>query len=68
MSVLRWLGVRLALLLAMLTPGMAGVAAEALRRQGGGFVICRYGGLVVPDEGDLNPLGAGLECPLFLVR
>lgn len=53
---------------AVVTPGMAGVAAEALRRQGGGFVICRYGGLVVPDEGDLNPLGAGLECPLFLVR
>jgi hypothetical protein len=32
------------------------------------MVICRFGGLVVPDEGDLSPLAAALECPLFLVR
>ena len=44
------------------------VAAEALRRQRGGFAICQYGGLVVPDDGDLSPLAAGLECPIFLVR
>ena len=34
----------------------------------GGFVICQFGGLVVPDEGDLQPLASALECPLFLVR
>jgi hypothetical protein len=32
------------------------------------MVICQFGGLVVPDEGDLGPLVAALECPLFLVR
>jgi hypothetical protein len=48
--------------------GEAAVIAEALRRQGGGFVICQFGGLVVPDEGDLKPLASVLECPLFLVR
>jgi len=39
-----------------------------LRRMRGGMVICRFGGLVVPDEGDLSPLETALECPLFLVR
>lgn len=53
---------------AIVAGGMPGVAAEALRRQRGGFVICQYGGLVVPDDGDLSPLAAGLECPIFLVR
>jgi hypothetical protein len=48
--------------------GVAGVVAEALRRLKGGFVICQFGGLVVPDEGDLKPLASVLECPLFLVR
>jgi hypothetical protein len=48
--------------------GEAAVVAEALRRLGGGFVICQFGGLVVPDEGDLKPLASVLECPLFLVR
>ena len=42
--------------------------AETLRRLRGGFVICQFGGLVVPDEGDLRPLASVLECPLFLVR
>jgi hypothetical protein len=42
--------------------------AETLRKLGGGMVICRFGGLVVSDEGDLRPLAAALECPLFLVR
>ncbi|HEY7548492.1 MAG TPA: hypothetical protein VH913_03120 [Hyphomicrobiaceae bacterium] len=42
--------------------------AETLRKLEGGMVICRFGGLVVPDEGDLRPLAAALECPLFLVR
>jgi hypothetical protein len=48
--------------------GEAAVIAEALRRLHGGFVICQFGGLVVPDEGDLRPLASVLECPLFLVR
>ncbi len=48
--------------------GEAAVVAEALRRLRGGFVICQFGGLVVPDEGDLKPLASVLECPLFLVR
>jgi hypothetical protein len=48
--------------------GEAAVAAEALRRLDGGFVMCQFGGLVVPDEGDLRPLASVLECPLFLVR
>ena len=48
--------------------GEAAVIAEALRRLRGGFVICQFGGLVVPDEGDLRPLASVLECPLLLVR
>ena len=53
---------------AAMARGEAAVVAEALRRLGGGFVICQFGGLVVPDEGDLKPLASVLECPLFLVR
>jgi hypothetical protein len=48
--------------------GAVASMAETLRRLGGGMVICQFGGLVVPDEGDLRPLAAALECPLFLVR
>jgi hypothetical protein len=48
--------------------GECAVIAEGLRRLNGGFVICQFGGLVVPDEGDLKPLASVLECPLFLVR
>ena len=48
--------------------GEAAVIAETLRRLRGGIVICQFGGLVVPDEGDLRPLASVLECPLFLVR
>jgi hypothetical protein len=50
------------------THGAAVVIAEALRRLRSGFVICQFGGLLVPDEGDLRPLAGGLECPLFVVR
>jgi hypothetical protein len=53
---------------ALVGRGMSGVAAEALRRQGAGFVICQFGGAVVPAEEDLGPLTAALECPLLLVR
>ena len=48
--------------------GEAAVIAETLRRLKGGMIICQFGGLVVPDEGDLRPLASVLECPLFLVR
>lgn len=48
--------------------GEAAVVAETLRKMRGGFVIGQFGGLVVPDEGNLRPLSAALECPLFLVR
>jgi hypothetical protein len=48
--------------------GESAVIAEALRRLKGGFVICQFGGLTVPEEGDLRPLASVLECPLFLVR
>jgi hypothetical protein len=48
--------------------GEAAVIAETLRRLNGGIVLCQFGGLVVPDEGDLRPLASALECPLFLVR
>jgi hypothetical protein len=48
--------------------GEAAVVAEALRRVPAGFLICQFGGLVVPDAGDLKPLASVLECPLFLVR
>jgi hypothetical protein len=54
--------------LAEIAHGASAVVAEALRRQKGGFVISQFGGLVVPSEGDLKPLAAALECPLFLVR
>ena len=59
-------GVRM--ILAELAHGVSAVVAEGLRRLKAGFVICQFGGLVVPSEGDLKPLAAALECPLFLVR
>jgi hypothetical protein len=54
--------------LAAVARGADAAMAETLRRLRGGMVICQFGGLVVPDEGDLRPLAAALECPLFLVR
>ena len=48
--------------------GEAAVIAETLRQLRGGIIICQFGGLVVPDGGDLRPLASVLECPLFLVR
>jgi hypothetical protein len=53
---------------AAVTRGEAAAIAETLRRLNGGIVICRFGGLVAPDGGDLRPLASVLECPLFLVR
>jgi hypothetical protein len=51
-----------------LARGEAAVVAETLRRVRAGFVICQFGGLVVPEEGNLAALTSVLECPLFLVR
>ena len=42
--------------------------AQTMRRQGAGFVIARFGGLLVRDEEDVAPLAEILEGPLFLVR
>ena len=53
---------------AAIARGEAAVIAETLRQLRGGIVICEFGGLVVPDGGDLRPLASVLECPLFLVR
>lgn len=42
--------------------------AERLRREGCGFVLARFGGLLVPSSGDLQHLVLSLECPLLLTR
>lgn len=52
---------------AELPRGASAAVAETLRRLRPGFVIAGTRGLVVP-AGDLGPLAAALECPLFLVR
>lgn len=44
------------------------VAAEVIRRLGAGFIVGRFGGLLLPLRGNLRPLAAVLECPLFLMR
>jgi hypothetical protein len=44
------------------------VAAEIIRRLGAGFVVGRFGGLVVPSDGCLRRLASVLDCPLFLMR
>jgi hypothetical protein len=48
--------------------GEPAAAAEVVRRLCGGFVIARFGGVVVPAEGRWRSLVSALECPLFLVR
>lgn len=53
---------------ARVEPNEPGVAAELIRRLGAGFIVGRFGGLVVPREGDLRHLTAVLECPMFLIR
>ncbi len=44
------------------------MAAELIRRLSAGFIVGRFGGLLVPARGDLRHLCAVLECPLFLMR
>jgi hypothetical protein len=53
---------------AAIARGEAASVAETLRLARAGFVIGQFGGLVVPESGDLRPLLAALECPLLLVR
>ncbi len=45
-----------------------GMVAELIRRLGAGFLVGRFGGFVVPHEGDIKALAGSLECPLFLIR
>jgi hypothetical protein len=59
---------RVRIVSAAIARGQSAVIAEMLRRLRGGMVVCRFGGLVVSDGGDLRPLATALECPLFLVR
>lgn len=53
---------------ARVQPNAPAVAAELIRRLAAGFIVGRFGGLVVPRHGDLRQLSAVLECPLFLIR
>lgn len=48
--------------------GAPAAVAETVRRLQPGLVIAEFGGLLVPDDGDLRPLALALECPLLLVR
>ncbi len=42
--------------------------ARMIRREGAGFVIARFGGLLAPDEADVIQIAETVEGPLFLVR
>jgi hypothetical protein len=53
---------------ACLTFGAEAAAAEALRRMRPGLILARFGGLLMPEKGDVRPLAASLECPLLLLR
>lgn len=44
------------------------VLADQLRRLAPGFVLTRFGGLVLPTATELKPFAAAMDCPLFLVR
>jgi hypothetical protein len=52
----------------VLALGAEASAAEGLRRLRPGLVIGRFGGILVPQNGDLRPLAIGLECPMLLMR
>lgn len=53
---------------AVSTFGAEAAAAEALRRLQPGLIVARFGGALVPSDGDMRPLAESLECPLLLVR
>ncbi|MDX2159095.1 MAG: hypothetical protein SFW09_21530 [Hyphomicrobiaceae bacterium] len=44
------------------------MVAELIRKLDAGFIVGRFGGIVVPSEGDMRPLAGVLECPMFLIR
>jgi hypothetical protein len=50
------------------THGEPAAIAEALRRLAPGFLIARFGGLIVPPTSSLRLLGVTLRCPLLLIR
>ncbi len=52
----------------IITFGAEAAAAEALRRLMPGLILARFGGLLMPEAGDLRPLAESLECPLLLLR
>ena len=51
-----------------LTYGAEAAAADALRRLSPGLILARFGGLLMPAEGNLKHLAECLECPLLLLR
>ena len=53
---------------AMAPRGSPGCVAEILRRLAPGLTVGQFGGLLLPEDGDLRPLAQILECPLLLVR
>ena len=53
---------------ANMRPGAPIELAEQLRRWESGFILARFGGLLVPAGDDLDHLALTLECPLFLMR
>lgn len=53
---------------AIVTFGAEAAAAEALRRLSPGLILARFGGLLMPESGNLRPLAESLECPLLLLR
>lgn len=42
--------------------------AEIIRRLKAGFIVARFGGIVLPRSGNHRALAGVLECPLFLIR
>ncbi|MGE0768278.1 MAG: hypothetical protein AB7L90_17620 [Hyphomicrobiaceae bacterium] len=53
---------------ARIEPAEPAMAAEVIRRLAAGFIVGRFGGLLLPVHGNLRPLASVLECPLFLMR
>lgn len=53
---------------AIATFGAEAAAAEAVRRLQPGLIVARFGGALVPSDGDMRPLAGSLECPLLIVR
>ena len=51
-----------------LTFGTHAELSEAIRTVEGCFVVCRYGGVVLPSDGEPNQLAQSLRGPLLLVR